>query len=108
MRRQLCDHLDREGEHDLTLVVKQRPAWLDHQLAGRADAGHLPHLDVARFAAVVRDVYRWRVDHDLVDRTEPDAPLGPVLDDPLQRAEQTRLHHRLTIRRRPGYGRGIA
>jgi hypothetical protein len=108
VRRQLCDHLDREGEHDLTLVVKQCPAWLDHQLAGRADAGHLPHLDVAGFAAVVRDVYRWRVDHGLVDRTEPDAPLGPVLDDPLVRAEQTRLHQRLTIRRRPEYGRGIA
>ncbi len=108
VRRQLCDHLDRYGKHDLTLVVKQRPDWLDHQLVGRADAGNLADLDVARFAAVVGDVHHWRVDHDLVDRTEPNAPLGPVLNDPLQRAEQTRLQQRLTIRHRPGPGRGIA
>ncbi len=106
--RELVDHLRRYDEHDVALVVQRRPDWLVHHIESRVEAGTLPGLDLGRFGAVVRDVERWRVEHDLVDRTDADGPLGPVPDDARLRAERTQLQRRLVTRARPESGRSIA
>jgi len=88
-------------------MVRHRPEWLTEHLHSRAEAGNLPS-DIGRLAAVVRDVHRWRVQHELIDTRTSDNPLGPIPDEPSQRAEYTQLQRRLTITPTGGHGRAIA
>ena len=106
--RQLLDHLDDPTTRDQSTVVRHRPDWLTEHLHSRAEAGTLPSVDIDRLAAVVHDVHRWRVEHDLIDTTAPDNPLGPVPDDPGLRAEYAKLQRRLTITPTGGHGRSLA
>ena len=106
--RQLLDHLNNPTTTDQATTVRHRPEWLTEHLHSRAEAGTLPAVDIDRLAAVVHDVHRWRVEHDLIDTTTPDNPLGPIPDEPSQRAEYAQLQRRLIITPTGGHGRAIA
>jgi conjugative relaxase-like TrwC/TraI family protein len=106
--RQLLDHLNNPTSADQSTTIRHRPEWLTEHLHSRAEAGTLPSDDIDRLAAVVHDVHRWRVEHDLIDATTPDNPLGPIPDEPSQRAEYAQLQRRLTITPTGGHGRAIA
>jgi hypothetical protein len=106
--RQLLDHLNNPTSADQSTTIRHRPEWLTEHLHSRAEAGTLPSDDIDRLAAVVHDVHRWRVEHDLIDATTPDNPLGPIPDEPSQRAEYAQLQRALAITATGGHGRAIA
>jgi len=106
--RQLLDHLDDPTTTDQSTVVRHRPQWLTEHLHSRAESGTLRSIDIDRLATVVRDVHRWRVEHDLIDATTPHNPLGPIPADRRLRAEQAQLQRRLTITPTGGNGRTLA
>lgn len=105
--RQLLDLLDNPTTTDQSTVVRHRPEWLTQHLHSRAEAGTLPSVDIDRLAAVVHDVHRWRVQHDLIDDTTPDNPLGPIPENPRLRAEYAQLQRRLTVTPSGGHGRSL-
>lgn len=89
-------------------VVRYRPEWLTRYLGTLADGGALVECDIGRLATLVADVQDWRVEHDLIDNTTLDEPLGPTPADPLDRARQTQLARRLAPPRQRDPSRGIA
>jgi hypothetical protein len=106
--RQLLDHLNNPTTTAESTTVRHRPEWLTEHLHSRAEAGTLPSVDIDRLAAVIHDVHRWRVEHELIDATTPDNPLGPIPDEPSQRAEYAQLQRALAITATGGHGRAIA
>jgi hypothetical protein len=64
-------------------TVRYRPEWLIEHLHALADSGKLARPNVVRLATLVDDVHAWRVERDLIDRTDPSTPLGPTPTDPL-------------------------
>ena len=82
--------------------MQRRPDWLVHHIESRVEAGTLPGLDLSRFGAVVRDVERWRAEHDLIDRTDArtshSGPFPPMpdfeLNAPNSNDDSRHLHNR--------------
>jgi len=103
--RQLTDH---HGPSNVSTIVRRRPEWLTEHLGSLADAGALVSVDAGRLGALVQEVHDWRIEHDLIDQTDPTTPLGPTPSDPLQRARHTQLSRRLAITADREPGRGIA
>jgi hypothetical protein len=103
--RQLTDH---HGPSNVSTIIGQRPGWLTDHLRSLADAGALVSADTAQLGTLIEQVQEWRIEHDLIDQTDPTTPLGPTPVDPLQRARHTQLAHRLAIAHRREPGRGIA
>lgn len=75
VRGQLGDH--HAGTATAT-IVRHRPEWLTEHLHSLADSGTLAAVDLDRLGTLVDDVHTWRVQHDLIDRTDPSTPLGPT------------------------------
>jgi hypothetical protein len=105
--RQLSDHVD-----PITAtagIIRTRPRWLTHHLEQRFATTGLAAIELDQLAAIVHDVHAWRVDHDLIDNTADDRPLGPTPDNDIERAQHRSLTRRLNPRARPrGGSRSIA
>ena len=105
--RQLSDHVDPTTA--TAGIIRMRPGWLTHHLEQRFATTGLAGIDLDQLAAVVHDVHAWRVDHDLIDNTADDQPLGPTPDNDIERAQHRSLTRRLNPRARPrGGSRSIA
>ena len=102
--RQLLDH---RRDSDVSQVIRHRPGWLTEHLHTLAEHGALAELDLDRYSALVGDIHNWRVEHDLIDHTEAPDALGPIPNDPLQRARRTQLERRLAPPATPSTSRGI-
>jgi conjugative relaxase-like TrwC/TraI family protein len=105
----VCRQLvDQHAGTAVATTVRHRPEWLIEHLHALADSGKLARPNVDRLAALVDDVHAWRVEHDLIDGTDPSTPLGPTPTDPLGRARHAQLARRLADPSKRDPGRGIA
>ena len=103
--RQLGDH---HAGTAIATIVRHRPEWLTEHLHSLADSGRLAAIDVDRLGTLVEDVHAWRVQQQLINRTDPSTPLGPIPTDPLDRARHAQLARRLAAPSKRDPSRGIA